>query len=303
MATSKSGHSASTHPGSTSRPGSGLRRSRAASAGSTGASPAAKAMDVWLMNTVANLLFWLMALGALAAAALWLLRAPLFPIRTIQIEGEMYRNNVPTLRANAAPQLSGNFFSVDLQHSRRAFEAVPWVRRAAVRRVWPDTLSVRLQEHRAVALWDSSESGLEPERLVNQQGEVFDANLGDVQDDKLPTLAGPSGTAPQMLALYRQLAPQLDRLKLVLERLQQSERGSWRAELEGGAVIELGRGTEPELLARAERFVSTFAMATREFQAPLAYADLRHSDGYAVRLDGIGVASNPAALKAAVKVR
>jgi len=289
--------------GSASRPRSSTRRARAGASGNAAEPAAVKAMDVWLMNTAANLMLWLLVGGALLAAAYWLLRAPLFPIRSIQIEGDMQRNNVPTLRANAAPHLSGNFFSLDLQHSRRAFESVPWVRRAEVRRVWPDTLSVRLQEHRAVALWDSSESGLEPERLVNEQGEVFDANLGDVQDDKLPTLAGPSGTAPQMLALYRQLAPQMAQLRLVLERLQQSERGSWRAELEGGAHIELGRGTEQELLARAERFVSTFATATREFQAPLAYADLRHSDGYAVRLSGIEVASNPAAPKAAVKAR
>ena len=36
---------------------------------------------------------------------------------------------------------------------RDSFETVPWVRRAVVRRVWPDRLAVRLEEHRAVALW------------------------------------------------------------------------------------------------------------------------------------------------------
>ena len=37
---------------------------------------------------------------------------------------------------DALPRLSGNFFSVDLQAGRKAFESVPWVRRAVVRRVW-----------------------------------------------------------------------------------------------------------------------------------------------------------------------
>jgi len=49
--------------------------------------------------------------------------------------------------------IKGNFFSINLQRARAAFESVPWVRRATVRRVWPDRLAVSLEEHRAAALW------------------------------------------------------------------------------------------------------------------------------------------------------
>ena len=109
--------------------------------------------DVRLMNTVASTVFVLAGMGAVAAGLAWLMRSPVFPIRSIQLEGDMARNSVPTIRANAAPRLAGNFFSVDLQQGRAAFETVPWVRRAVVRRIWPDRLAVRLEEHRAVALW------------------------------------------------------------------------------------------------------------------------------------------------------
>jgi cell division protein FtsQ len=255
--------------------------------------------DVRLMNGVANAVFVLAAVGALVAGVLWLMRSPLFPIRGIQLDGDLLRNNVPTIRANAAPRLAGNFFSVDLQQGREAFESVPWVRSAVVRRVWPDRLAVRLEEHRAAALWAAIEgadsNGGTANRLVNSHGEVFDANVGDVEDDSLPTLEGPEGSAAQMLALLQRLQPLLARADLDVVRLRLSGRGSWRAEVDNGATIELGRGTDDEVLARTERFVRTLAAATSRWRAPLEYADLRHRDGYALRLRGIGNTGTAAA--------
>lgn len=243
--------------------------------------------DVRLMNAVASTVFVLASAGAAVAGVLWLMRSPLFPIRVIQLDGDLTRNSVPTIRANAAPQLAGNFFSVDLQKSRSAFEAVPWVRRAVVRRVWPDRLEVRLEEHRPAALWEGTGDAESTDKLVNTQGEVFEANVGDVEDDGLPTLAGPEGSATQMLALYRRLQQALDPLEMNIERLQLSGRGSWRAELDSGAVIEIGRGGDDELVARTERFVRTLTQVTARWHQPLEYADLRHSGGYAVRLRGV----------------
>ena len=248
--------------------------------------------DVRLMNVVANTVFVLAAAGALVAGVLWLMRSPLFPIRGIQLDGDLARNSVPTIRANAAPRLAGNFYSVDLQLSRKAFESVPWVRRAVVRRVWPDRLAVRLEEHQAAALWAAEDGS---DRLVNSHGEVFDANVGDVEDDSLPTLAGPEGTAVQILALYRRLQPALARADMDIVRLHLSGRGSWRAELDSGASIELGRGSDDEVVARTERFVRTLAAATARWRAPLEYADLRHTDGYAVRLRGVSTLTPAAA--------
>ena len=247
--------------------------------------------DVRLMNAVSALVVALAAAALLIGSVLWLARSPWFAIRSIQLEGDLTRNSINTIRANAAPRLAGNFFSVDLQASRLAFEAVPWVRRAVVRRVWPDRLVVQLEEHRAAALWQGSDEDAEPERLVNQQGEVFDANVGDVQDDDLPTLSGPDGSAARMLALVQRLQPLLARLDMNTSHLRLSSRGSWRVELDSGATIELGRGSEAELMARAERFVGTYGEATGRWRAPLQHADLRHSDGYAIRLRGVTVAA------------
>ena len=260
-------------------------------------------LDIRLMEGVAKAVFALAALVIAAAALAWLTRSPLFTLRAITLDGELARSNLATLRANALPQVAGNFFSIDLDRGRAAFESVPWVRQAVVRRVWPNRLAVTLEEHRAAALWQPpGERDTGNERLVNVQGEVFEANLGDVEDENLIALAGPEGTSAQMLAMQRRLAATLAPIDARLAALKLSARGSWRAELDGGADLELGRGSEDEVVARTERFVRTFAQATQRFAEPagkpraLLAADLRHPDGYALRLHGVSTAV-PAAKK------
>lgn len=243
--------------------------------------------DVRLMNGVASALFAVAAVGVAISGLSWLANSSLWPIRGIRLEGDLARNSVPTIRANAAPRLAGNFFSLDLAEGRAAFEAVPWVRHAVVRRVWPDRLTVQLEEHRPVALWATPDTQAGAEKLVNSHGEVFEANVGDVEDDSLPTFSGPEGSAVAMLALQRRLQPVLARLDMTTRRMQLTGRGSWRLELDSGATIELGRGSEPELAARTERFARTFSQVSGRWQQPLEYADLRHADGYAVRLRGV----------------
>lgn len=268
--------------------------------------PAPLPVDVRVTDAAAQLLWAVLALVLVAGAVLWLLRWPGFALRGVQLQGELVRTNLPTLRAHVAPRLAGTFFSVDLQQLRAAFESVPWVRSAVVRRVWPDGLVVRLEEHRPAALWQGSDTKATSDRIVNDLGEVFEASAGDIEEPAsvatlpgspaaagaaLPTLAGPEGSAAAMLALYRRLVPVLAHVDQQIDTLELSDRGSWRAETRSGAVIELGRGQEEQIVARTTQFVRTVGEATDKWRAPLEVADLRHSDGYAVRLRGITVSS------------
>lgn len=259
---------------------------------------AALPWDIRLMNGAASALFVVAGVALAAAALLWLARSPWLNIRAIQLEGELQRNSVASIRANATPRLQGNLLAIDLERARDAFEAVPWVRQATLRRVWPDRLAVQLVEHRPVALWLGDDGNA---RLVNDRGEVFEANVGDVEDDALPEFSGPEGSSAPMLALYRRLAPMFAPYAMQPVSLQLSGRGSWSLELDNGATVRLGRGSEDELADRAERFLRSVGQVTERFQRELEYADLRHADGYAVRLRGITTTLTPAAVKAAKK--
>ena len=242
--------------------------------------------DVRLMNLTASVLFLVFGALALATLAGWVGNHATFAIRAITVTGEVTHNNAVTLRANVLPRLGGSFFTLDLAQARESFEAVPWVRQAVVRREFPNRLKVILQEHQAVAYW-----GAEGEsRLLNSFGEVFEANPGEVEHELLPRLVGPTGQEPQVLAMFRLLQPQFGDLDLSIEQLALTGHGSWVAQLDTGASVELGRGTEAELVARTTRFLRTLTQVTARYNRrpdAVESADLRHPDAYALRLRGV----------------
>lgn len=244
-------------------------------------------LDVSLMNTLSVVLAGVFAAMALALAVAWLMRQPLFNLSAIQVQGDLTHNNAVTLRANVAPKLAGNFLTVDLARARAAFEAVPWVRRAVVQRDFPSRLKVVLQEHKAAAYWGPEGDS----RLVNSVGEVFEANHGDLEADDLPLLNGPAGQSARVLQVYQMLSPMFEEIDAVLEQLQLTGQGGWRARLDSGAVIELGHGSPAEIQARTRRFVATLTQVASRYGRDLESADLRYGSGYAIKLRGVTTGS------------
>lgn len=240
-------------------------------------------LDVKLMNTTSLVLGLAFAGMLVTLGVTWLLQQNLFRLSAIRVGGDLSHNNAVTLRANVVPKLTGNFFTVDLGRAQAAFEGVPWVRRAVVQREFPNRLRVLLQEHQAIAFWGHEGDA----RLVNSYGEVFEANQGDVEADDLPLLNGPSGQSAQVLQAYRRLAPVFEKIDMQLTRLELTARGSWRARLDEGIVVELGLGSQDEIYSRAERFAATLTQVSSKFGRNLESADLRYSNGYALKLRGV----------------
>ncbi len=242
-------------------------------------------LDVKLMTAATRALAALFAFMCLGTFGLWAVRHPVWSVKGISVHGDVAHQNAVTFRAQLATQmkttLSASFLTVDLQQVRRLFEALPWVRQAVVQREFPNRLRVTLSEHRPVAWWGEAGGA----QLLNDAGEVFDASPDDI--DGLPELAGPPEQSARVWALYQPLAAELDRLDLGLDRLSLDERGSWHARLDNGARIELGRGTQDELLARAARFTATVSQLTSRYPGALESVDLRYPNGYALRVRGV----------------
>lgn len=255
-------------------------------------------LDVKLMNVTATAMFGGVAILMLAVVSWWAVRHPAFSIARIVVEGELLHNNAVTLRANVAPHLTGNFFTIDLKDAREAFEQVPWVRQAEVRREYPNSLRVILHEHEPQAYW-GPETGT---AMVNTMGEVFEANVGEVEREGLPRLSGPEGSAVEVLRMYYALDPVFTAMGAPIDALTWRDRGSWLVQLDNGASIELGSGKPEEVLQRTQRFVRTLPQITQQYQRTaeaLEYADLRYPDGYALRLRGVTTVSREKALEMA----
>jgi cell division protein FtsQ len=240
-------------------------------------------LDIRFMNGMSMVFASLFVVMGLLLLSSWLFKQPIFNLSAISVQGDVMHNNAVTLRANVAPRLAGNFFTVDLAQTRAVFESVPWVRKAVVRRQFPDRLKVLLQEHQAVAYWGPEGDT----RLVNSFGEVFEANQAEVESADLPQLNGPSGQTPLVLQAYRQLAAQFEKLDMALERLELTGQGSWRARLDSGAMVELGHGSVDEIDDRTQRFIATLSQVSSRYGRDLESADLRYSNGYALRLKGV----------------
>ena len=245
--------------------------------------------DIRLMNALSVVFGLAFVALAMTLVVAWLARQSLFSLSAISVQGDVAHNNAVSLRANVAPRLAGNFFTVDLGRTRAVFESVPWVRQAVVQREFPDRLKVVLQEHRAIAYWGPEGDS----RLVNTFGEVFEANQGDIEPDDLPQLNGPQGQSALVLQAYQGLAPLFEKLDTALEGLDLTAQGSWRARLDSGAELELGHGSLADIEARAARFVSTVTQVSSRFGRDLESADLRYGNGYAIRLRGV-TTFNPA---------
>lgn len=253
-------------------------------------------LDIRLMNVTASFMFGGGCILVLVLVVGWVLRHPVFSINRIVVEGELVHNNAVTLRANVAPHLAGNFFTIDLPQAQTVFEQVPWVRKAEVRRAYPNSLRVLLHEHVAQAYWGAASGAA----MVNTLGEVFEANLGELEREGLPRLDGPEGSAPQVLAMFYALEPLFQALDLSVDALSLRDRGSWLLVLSNEAQLELGSGTPEQVLQRTQRWLRTVRTVLERYQRTanaIEYADLRYTDGYALRLRGVNTIS-PAAAKA-----
>jgi cell division protein FtsQ len=244
---------------------------------------AALPADIRFMNAVSTALGWMFVLMLLAMAMSWLQNLSLFKLSAIAVKGDVVHNNAVTLRANVAPRLAGNFFTVNLAQTRAVFESVPWVRKAVIQRQFPDRLQVVLQEHQSVAYWGPEGDT----RLVNSFGEVFEANQAEVEAADLPQLNGPAGQAPLVLQTFRLVSAQFDKLDMTIERLELTGQGSWRARFENGATIEMGHGSPSDIESRTQRFMATLNQVSSRYGRDLESADLRYSNGYALKLKGV----------------
>jgi cell division protein FtsQ len=224
--------------------------------------------------TLASIAVSLLAIGAVV----WAARNDAFALREVVVATPLARSSPANLEAAIRSDLSGTFFTLDLDTARAALVRVPWVRNVSLRRQWPGRLEIAVEEHVPYARWGDS-------GLVNEQGEIFAAT----HDGELPQFDGPDARVSEVTARHREWSALLAPLDLRLRAVAVSPRGGWRLKAgseEATLAIELGRD-EPD--ARLARFVAAYGRtvgALARSGTRVGEVDLRYRNGFAARVPG-----------------
>jgi len=233
-----------------------------------------------ILNSISSTLIALSVLAAAYGGVIAFANLPLFPVRQIRVSnaldaaGELHHVTREQVQAVVRERLRGTFFTIDLETARAAFAALPWVRNVEVRRTWPDTLEVAIEEQVALANWGGG-------KLVNTYGELFDGALVD----GLPAFAGPTGSEAEVTRRYGEFALELDKLGTHVRQILLSPRLAWELRLDNGLTVKLGHEQPKDpILARLQRFVAAYGDALSRIKGRVDVADLRYAQGFALHL-------------------
>jgi cell division protein FtsQ len=246
--------------------------------------------DARQLNILANVLSGCAMLALLASAAERFSQQPMFILQTVNIKGDTTHMSVPVARAALIGRLDQrrrNFFTVDLTRMRTAFETLPWVRQASVRRRWPNQLEVMLEEYRILGIWGT-------DQLLSVDGTVFTANPDEAESETgavLPLFYGPMGSEKEMVARYRDFTHWLAPLGIPVQRVNLSARKAWTIWLANGLRIELGRSRNSDgkqdidrLAIRSQHLVAAWKPVIQNRLEQIETVDLRYPNGLALRI-------------------
>jgi cell division protein FtsQ len=192
----------------------------------------------------------------------------LFELKGAVVSGPLQRANAAQLGA-VLRGLSGDFLSVDLKQAQQQLEAVPWVRRAELKREFPNRLRVRIEEHVPLARWGES-------ALVNTFGELFEADYAGA----LPAFEGPDGTELTVTESYARFWDILKPIGLRPTGVTLTARGAWKVALANALTLELGRDKVDQ---RIKTFASVYQATLAQVPDLKGTVDLRYSNGFALK--------------------
>lgn len=222
-----------------------------------------------LLNWIANSLFGACFGAIVYVGFLLVFNASGFPLREVAITGDLKHIKQKQLALVVEKKIKGGFFLVNLKEAHDAFESLDWVKKVSVRRRWPDSIEVFIEEHEPLAKWGAS-------GLVSKSGYVFNAMVGD----ELPVFIGPEASASTVTKQYAVFSKMLNTIDMQIVKLTLTDRTAWQLMTHTGMTIELGR-TEVE--ARLKRFIRVYQSTIEKLNKKLTYADLRYPNGFAIR--------------------
>lgn len=176
----------------------------------------------------------------------------------------------------------GGYFSQDVKKIQQHIEALSWIERAWVKKIWPNKLSVAVVEYIPRAVWN------------DKQAIAYNGNVLDIPEEKfalldLPYLYGDVQQSQIMITGLEQMNTILNRLSLSVTALYLNERGAWQVTLSNGVKLKLGTG---EWQSKLERLLAIYAYIEVPKYQQIDYIDLRYRSGFAVSFKALAIEDN-----------
>jgi len=223
------------------------------------------------IRTLSGLVLVAVVASSVPLGMRWLADPYRFPLGVVEVRGDFRFMEKEQLQVAVAPHAAGGFFTVDVNAVRAAAEQLPWVHKVSVRRIWPATLRLQVEEQQPIAHW--GERG-----YLNRFGEPF-LPEETAMPLELPWLAGPDGHEIKVLEYYLKVTQALGPLGMQVARLELDGRRAWHLQLHDGVRLELGRANTWQ---RLQRFVRAYPEVFVGREAQLQRVDLRYSNGFSV---------------------
>ena len=191
------------------------------------------------------------------------------PIKQISIIGEYQHIDKEQVDLIANEYIEGNFFSINLDQTRHAFKKLAWVREIAIRKKFPDTLEVTIEEHKPIARWGRV-------GLVNSYGEIFNA----ASQEELPSFIGYETFVKEMTLKFMEMNKILSKELMQVGTITLSERLSWEVITDNQVRVILGKDN---IIKKLNLFTNNYQNILAELKNRIEYVDLRYKDGFSVK--------------------
>lgn len=220
--------------------------------------------------------FWKLSVGILILCVfIWswskLTNPETLPIHSIKINGNFSSVNHELLQQTIAPFIQKGFFGVDRVGLQDRMQQLPWVHSVSVRRIWPDTLAIQIEQQQPVAR-------LAANTLVNAQGEIFTVESASIPQN-LPQFEGPVGQQQLMLQMYHAIMNISQPLGVKIAILRLDDYQAWQLQLDNG--IEVIVGAEDPLY-RIQRLFHNYKEIIGTRVNDIQSIDLRYLHGAAL---------------------
>ncbi|MDD2722934.1 MAG: cell division protein FtsQ/DivIB [Methylovulum sp.] len=193
------------------------------------------------------------------------------PIKYVRTEGVFQYLSKEDIKTALEPLVTTGFLEADMQAIHQAVSALPWVDTVAVKRIWPDTIDIKVTEKKPYTRWGK-------DSLITEQGVIFAPKTLDLHQ-QLIVVTAPEQRRLDVLEIMKGIKTALADESLELAEFTINNRWSWNIKLTSGLDILLGR---EEQLKKLQRFLKTLPLLGKQQVDAMAVVDLRYPNGYAV---------------------